>query len=132
MIPVAGVLEADASVERAYSFSQISDYLIPGSTEADQDSMFRYVAHVDEVELLIYPSPQFVHTRVPLDEFFIFLLLSHARQIATIHGISAGSRCTTVQLRMLVENHSCTKCHTLITVFRCSAEVGHLQQHSIF
>ena len=104
-------------LSRAYSFSLISDYLIPGSTEADQDSMFRYVAHVDEVELLTYPSPQFVHTRVPLNELFTFLPLSHARKIATKHEISAGSRCTTAQLRMLVENHSCTQCHTLITVF---------------
>jgi hypothetical protein len=113
-------------VSKAYSFSQISDHLVPGSTEAGQDNMFRYVAHVDEIELLTYPSPQFVHTTVPLNELFTFLPLPHARKIATIHGISVGSRCSTTQLKMLIENHSCIRCHTFFTVFSIELTPGKL------
>jgi hypothetical protein len=104
-------------VSKAYSFSQISDHLVPGSTEAGPDNMFRYVTHVDDIGLLAYPSPQFVHTSVPLNELFTFLPLSHARKIAAIHGISVGSRCSTMQIMMLIENHSCIRCRTFFTVF---------------
>jgi hypothetical protein len=79
--------------------------------------MFRYVSHVDEIELLAYTSPQFVHTSVPLNKLFTFLPLPHARKIAAIHGISVGSRCSTMQIMMLVENHSCVRCRTFFTVF---------------
>jgi hypothetical protein len=53
-------------VSKAFSFSQISDYMVSGSAEGSQDNMFRYVAHVDEIGLLAYPSSNFVHTSVPL------------------------------------------------------------------
>ena len=101
-------------VSKTYSFSQISDHLVPGSMEAGQD---HYVAHVDEIELLTYPSPQFVHTSIPLNELFTFLPLSHARKIAAVHGISVGSRCSTMELMMLIVNHSCIRCRTFFTVF---------------
>jgi hypothetical protein len=104
-------------VSKAYSFSQISDHLVAGFTEAGQDNVFRYVAHVDEIELLKYPSPHFIHTSVPLNELFTFLPLPHARKIAAIHGISVGSRCSTMQIMMLIENHSCIRCRTFL---RCS------------
>jgi hypothetical protein len=113
-------------VSKAYSFSQISDHLVPGSTEADQDSIFRYVAHVEEIGLLTYPSPQFVHTSIPLNKLFAFLPLLHARKIAAIHGISAGSRCSTTQLMMLIENHSCIRCRTFFTVFSKELTPGKL------
>jgi hypothetical protein len=102
---------------KSYSFSQISDHLVPGSMEAGQENVFRYVAHVDEIERLKYPSPQFVHTTVPLNILFTFLPLQHARKIAAIHGITAGSRCSTTHLMMLTENHSCIRCHSFFTVF---------------
>ena len=114
-------------LSKAYSFSQISDYLVPGSADAGrlEDSMFRYVAHVDEIEIVTtYPSPQFVRTSVPLNELFSFLPVRPARKIAAIHGISAGSRCSTAQLLMLVENHSCTQCHTFFTVFSTEQSPG--------
>jgi hypothetical protein len=97
------------TLSKAFSFSQISDHLVPGSTKADklEDSMFRYVAHVDEVELLTYSSSHFVHTTVPLIELFAFLPLIHARKIAAIHDMSAGSRCSAAQLTMLTADHSC-------------------------
>ena len=104
-------------VSKMYSFSQISDHLVPGSMEAGQDHVFCYVAHVDEIELLTYPSPQFVHTSILLNELFTFLPLSHARKIAAVHGISVGSRCSTMELMMLIVNHSCIRCRTFFTVF---------------
>ena len=100
-------------------YSQISDYLVPGSTDAGrlEDSVFRYVAYVDDVELLKYSSSQFVHTIVPLVDLFAFLTVTTARKIAAIHKISAGSRCTVAQLMMFTEYHSCFRCHTFFMVF---------------
>ena len=104
---------------KALLFSQISDYLVAGSTEAGrlEDSVFRYVTHVDEVELLKYPSSQFVHTNIPLVDLFSFLPIRASRDIAAIHKISAGSRCTVAQLMMFTENHSCFRCQAFYTVF---------------
>ena len=102
---------------RTFLFSQISDHLVPGSTNFEQDSRLRYVGHVDEIELLTYSTPQFVHTSIPLNELFTFLPLTHARKIAATHGISVGSRCSAMQLMMLIENHSCIRCRTFFTVF---------------
>ena len=70
---------------KSYLFSQFSDHLVPGSVEAGQDNVFCYVAHVDEIELLTYPSPHFVHTNILLNGLFTFLPLQHARKIAAIH-----------------------------------------------
>ena len=61
-----------------YSFSQISDHLVPGPIEVVEDSVFRYVAYVDELGLLAYPPPQFVHASVPLNDLIAFLPVSHA------------------------------------------------------
>jgi hypothetical protein len=102
---------------RTHLFSLVSDHLVPGSTEYGQDSMLRYVGHVDEIELLTYSSPEFVRTSVPLNVLFTFLPLVHARKIAAVHGISVGSRGSTMQLMMQIENHSCIRCRTFFTVF---------------
>ena len=113
-------------LSKACSFSQVSDHLVPGSMEVGEDSVFRYVAHVSEAELLAYPSPKFVHTSIPLNELFSFLPLSYMRKIAAIHGLPAGSQCSTSQLKMLVEGHSCIQCHNFFTVFSTELTPGTL------
>ena len=111
---------------KMYSFSQISDHLVPGPIEVVEDSVFRYVAYVDELGLLAYPPPQFVHASVPLNDLIAFLPVSHAWKIAATHGISVGSRCTAAQLLMLVKNHSCVRCCVLFTVFSMGPGPGKL------
>ena len=105
------------SGSRLYNFSVIGKYLVSDPSEVHQESMFRYVAHVDDVGLLAYSSAQFVHTNIPLSELFKFLPVLHARKIASIHCIPAGSRCNKNELLMHVENHSCLQCSSRLTVF---------------
>ena len=45
------------------------------------------------------------------------LSVTVAREIALIHGITAGSRCNVAHLRSCMENHECKKCLPYITVF---------------
>ena len=61
------------SGSRLYNFSVIGKYLVSDPSEVHQESMFWYVAHVDDVGLLAYSSAQFVHTNIPLSELFKFL-----------------------------------------------------------
>jgi hypothetical protein len=60
------------SGSKLYKFSAIGVYLTSLPDEINQDSMFRYVAHVDNVGLLAYSSSQFVHANIPLSKFLIF------------------------------------------------------------
>ncbi|KAF8803152.1 hypothetical protein BYT27DRAFT_7110804, partial [Phlegmacium glaucopus] len=99
-----------------YTFSQIGEHLVARTSDVSQEAVFRYVAHVDEVDSLSYPYPQYVHTNIPLGELFSILPASHARKIAHVHGISAGSHYTAHQLMMCIENHSCLRC-SYFTIF---------------
>ena len=105
------------SASRLFEFSLIGDHLTSDRSIVSQDSMFRFVAHVDDVGLLAYSSSQFVHTNIPLKALFKFLPVSHARKIASVHCIPAGSRCSIAELLMHVENHLCLQCSSHLTVF---------------
>ena len=113
---------------RLYDFSLIRDHLVSDPSLVAQDSMFRYVAHVDDVGSLAYSSAQFVRTNIPLYDLFKFLPVSHAQKVASIHHIPAGSRCSRAELLMHVENHSCLRCSLHFTVF--SVEMNNSQLNS--
>lgn len=113
---------------KLYNFSLIGDHLISDPSLVSQESMFRYVAHVDDVGLLAYSSAQFVHTNIPLCELFKFLPVSHAWKVASIHCIPAGSCCNIAELLTHVENHSCLRCSSYLTVF--SVEMNNKQLNS--
>jgi hypothetical protein len=102
---------------RLYNFSLIRDHLGSDPSLVAQDSMFRYVAHVDDVGSLAYSSAQFVRTNIPLYDLFKFLPVSHARKVGFIHHIPAGSRCNMAELLTHVENYSCLRCSSHFTVF---------------
>jgi uncharacterized protein DUF6570/helitron helicase-like protein/PIF1-like helicase len=106
-----------SSGSKLYNFSVIRDYLVSVPRDVNRKSMFRYVAHVDDVGLLAYSSAQFVHADIPLSDLFKFLPISHARNIALVHCIPAGSRCNKAELLMLVQNHSCLRCTSHFTIF---------------
>ena len=112
------------SGRRLYGFSIVGDYLVSDPSAVNQESVFRYVAHVDDMGLLAYSSAQFVHANIPLSELFKFLPVSHARKIASVHCISAGSRCNKAELLMHVENHSCSRCSSHLTVFSVETPVS--------
>ena len=105
------------AASKIFDFSLIGDHLTTDRSLVSQDSMFRFVDHVDDVGILAYSSPQFVRTNIPLKELFKFLPVSHARKIASIHCIPSGSRCSIAELLMHVENHSCLQCSSHSTVF---------------
>ena len=112
-------LNLGGAASRLFDFSLIGDYLTRTSDRSlvSQDSVFRFVDHVDDVGILAYSSPQFVRTNIPLKELFKFLPVSHARKIASIHCIPSGSRCSIAELLIHVENHSCLQCSSHLTVF---------------
>ena len=56
------------SGRRLYDFSIVGDYLVSDPSAVNQESVFRYVAHVDDMRLLAYSSAQFVHVNIPLSE----------------------------------------------------------------
>ena len=102
---------------RTYSLAQLNEHLVVGSLKQEKDSVFRYVAHVDDVGLLKYPFPAYIHCRMPIETLLPMLPVTHARKISTLHGLSPGSRCTQKHLLMCVENHSCLRCSSYFTVF---------------
>src|ERR1700678_1043087 len=56
------------ALSSTYSLAQLSEHLAAGSLEQEKDSVFRYVAHVDDVGLLKYPSPAYIHCKIPLED----------------------------------------------------------------
>ena len=96
---------------QTYSLAQLSEHLAVGSLEQEKDSVFRYVAQVEDVDLLKYPSPAYIHCKIPLEYLITLLPVTHAQKIATRHGLSPGSRCTQKDLLMCIENHSCLRCN---------------------
>jgi hypothetical protein len=119
------------SASRLFEFSLIGEHLTSDRSIVSQESMFRFVAHVDDVGLLAYSSSQFVHTNIPLKELFKFLPVSHARKIASVHFIPAGSRCSIAELLMHVENHLCLQCSSRLTVFSVEKNNDQLKFQSV-
>ena len=102
---------------RLHSFESIERYVISDMSDTTAKCNFRYVDHVDDIGMLSYPAPAYIHTSIPLSILFGLVTLANARKIAAMHGISAGSRASTAQLLVLVQSHSCLKCSSHYTVF---------------
>lgn len=66
--------------------------------QVDSQSQLRYIVHVEEEDLIAYPPDIFVHARIPLPIVSHLHSITIAREVALIHGIIAGSRCTVAQL----------------------------------
>ena len=106
---------------RHHEYASIEAYVVSSHVpDVQSKPNVCYVSHVDDVGLLAYPSPAYVHTSMPLSSLIKLIILSDARKIAAVHGMSVGSRCTVAQLILLVKNHSCLKCSSYISVFKFS------------
>lgn len=77
-----------------YSLAQLNENLVVESLEQVNDSVFCYVAHVDEVDLLKYSFPAYIHCKIPLKTLLPMLCVTHSRKIATLHRLSPSSHCT--------------------------------------
>ena len=84
-----------------FKYDLLQPYITSDSSKISTTAQFRYVDHVDDVNLLKYPADQYVHTSIPLNILCGLLPTSNARKIASLHGVSAGSRCTPAQQSFL-------------------------------
>ena len=101
--------------ERTFSFDILEPYLT-NFTPPSQPShiQFSFVDHVDDIGSLQY---QYTHAHVPLHLLFTILKLTRAKNIASKHGILAGSRCTMADLQAHVTGHTCLACNTHNSIF---------------
>ena len=111
---------------RQHVFKSIEPYVISDTSSATRKCSFRYVDHVDDVGVLSYPAPVYVHTSIPLSVLFGLITLANSRKIAAMHGISVGSRASAAQLLLLAESHSCLKCSSYLTVFSSDLNANQL------
>ena len=109
---------------RVLNWTIVEPHALSNPHMADPQSRLRFVAHVEGEGLTAYPPDIFVHARIPLPIVSHLLSITVAREIASIHGVTAGSRCTAAQLRSCVENHECKKCLSYITVFAVEKSVA--------
>ena len=102
---------------RVLNWTIVEPHALSKPCTAESQSRLRYITHVEGEGLTAYPPDTFVHARIPLPIISQLLSITIAREIALIHGVSAGSRCTVAQLQSCMENHECKKCLTYITIF---------------
>ena len=102
---------------RVLNWTIVEPHALSSPHTVDSQSRLRYIAHVEGEGLTAYPPDVFVHARIPLPIVSHLLSITIAREIALIHGVTAGSRCTVAQLQSCTKNHECKTCSTHITVF---------------
>ena len=112
---------------RTFSYDFLEPYLTPGYPNTlDMRGRYLYINHVNDISLCLYPTENFVHTQIPLEILLPFLTLTHARKIALVHGIKAGSRCNMKILLAKFENHSCLACNCSFSIFHISKSANQL------
>ncbi|KAF8179455.1 hypothetical protein BJ912DRAFT_855677, partial [Pholiota molesta] len=102
---------------RVYSYSSLQPYINSDTTDVSSVAQFRYVAHVNDIDLLKYPEEKYLYTSIPLHKLFELITVTQSRKIAIIHNLSQGSRSTISQLVSSAQGHSCFACSKYITVF---------------
>jgi uncharacterized Fe-S cluster protein YjdI len=102
---------------RIFTFDFLKPYISSDTSHISTSAHFRYLDYVSNIQLLNYPEDQYIHTSIPLHILCGLIPISKARKIATLHGISAGSRCTIAHLLASTENHSCLVCSKYSSIF---------------
>ena len=117
--PLSGQKCFGGTGARVFTFHVLEPYMYISSdiSHVSTTTHFRYLDHVSDIQLLNYPEDQYIHTSIPLHNLCGLILLSKARKVACIHGVSVGSRCTVVHLLARAENHSCLACSKYSSVF---------------
>ena len=102
-----------------FSYQFLEPYITFNSSNVSTAAHFRYVDHVDNIEILDYPDleGQYIHANIPLLALFVLLPVTKARKVASIHGILAGSRSNHAQLLNSTVNHSCLACAAYSSIF---------------
>ena len=102
---------------RIFSYQFLEPYITSDSSNVGQAAHFRYVDHVDNIKISNFPESQYIHAAIPLFALFELLPVSKARKVASMHGISTGSRSTQAQLLDTTVNHSCLACTAYSSIF---------------
>ena len=102
---------------RIFSYQFLEPYITSNTSNISTTAHFRYVDHVDNINISQFPEDQYIHATIPLFALFELLPVSKARKVASIHGISAGSRCNQAQLLDNTVNHSCLACVAYSSIF---------------
>jgi hypothetical protein len=102
---------------RIFSYQFLEPYITSNSSNISTTAHFRFVDHVDNIKLLNFPEGEYIHATIPLYALFELLPVLKAREVASTHGISAGSRCNQAQLLNATVDHSCLACATYSSIF---------------
>ena len=103
--------------KQIFTFDILKPYISSDTSYISSTAHFRYIDHVRDTKLSKYPQDQYIYARIPLHTLCELIPISEARKVASIHGVSAGSRCTATHLLASTDNHSCFACLKYSTVF---------------
>ena len=82
-----------------------------------EETVFKYVDHVDASTLLNYDIKDFVGVHIPLYELSQHLPVSASRKVAHIHHIVIASHVPKRNLPLYFEHHDCVNCGLYTSVF---------------
>ena len=109
-----------------FEFDFLQPYITSDGSNFSTTAHFRYIDHVDDVKLLNYPPDMYIHTKIPLHVLCKMLPITKARKIASIHGLSVGSRYGVARLLEITTRHSCLECAKYFCVFTANKNSAQL------
>ncbi|KAG6915604.1 hypothetical protein DXG01_010807, partial [Tephrocybe rancida] len=119
----------------SYSFSPdlVEPFAVAGEEHIRSSSILKFVAHGDSAQLLSYAVAKgFVHATVPVHSLVKHLTAADIRGVTQSHAIHLPSSAKRKDLDAFFENHTCSRCTTLTTVFttqlgKCAKDTLHKQ-----
>jgi hypothetical protein len=106
----------------AITYTVLKPYLTDHAHRTGPHTRFYFTGHVWSSELHEYMAPCFLSLNIPLEVLTQLVPIGTARNIACLHGISAGSRATVTELQQHFKQHKCGQCAGLITVLSIEIE----------
>jgi hypothetical protein len=110
-------LYGGARITKAFTYEELQPYIISDTTGINISARFTYIDHVNDIDILAYPSEAFLHTSIPIHQLFEIISVTNAKKIAPIHKICLSSRCSVDDVRQSSQNHSCLACAKYSTIF---------------
>ena len=102
--------------KKVLTMRELRPYLPPILCEASNGTLFRYLCHTRDLDK--YKMPNYISLSIPLIHLVDILpVLAIVRDIATMHGISAGSRASYKLLATVMASHDCSLCSSYKSVF---------------
>ena len=99
------------------AWATVLPYIVSQPSTINDRNFLAFVGYVEKERLDGYPKDRFIHADIPPLVLSQLLTLAIARSVAASHGIATGSRCSTGQLKLFVEQHECVSCPSYLAVF---------------